>query len=293
MTVNTTREPSFFRSFLFGGMAHLLEVGSGGHILDRIKVHCEKQGTTASIMKNARDIFAQGGVKAFYKGLRWNLFLSAFKGSHGWVINNLSNRFVSLFIKESERKSLLYPASVSLVTAAIEGTFVITPVERMKTIEMTSEKSVLSTLTYFKKHGLPFFFVGLPSVVFRQSVTWTSYLCFYDRYKAMVENYKSFQCISLVDKIGVAALTGASVCLVNSPIDFYKTHKQMLDSLPEKNPLENIKHLISKYGVTAFYSNLKIKVLRSSFSCVVIISTLDYTNTLPMNMRMGECKPTY
>ena len=282
------REPSFTRSFLFGGTAHAFEVFLGGHVLDRIKVHSEAYGSTASITKNARQIIGRGGIWSLYKGFRWNVLLSFCKGSHGWVINNFSNRLIDSMIPNSKRDSLLFSLSVSITTAVIEGTLIITPLERMKIVEMTSERSkIVSAFHCFKNYGPQFFFVGLHSVVFRQSITWASYLCFYDKYKIALESYKSEKPITLINKIGVALLTGASVCLVNAPIDFYKTQKQMFYSLPKNTSLENIKYLLSQYGLRAFYSNLRVKMLRSSFSCVVVMSTLDYAHALPRSMRIA------
>jgi hypothetical protein len=285
--IGNTREPSFAHSSFFGGLAHGLEVLSGGHVLDRIKVHCETAGKTAGIMKSYQEIISKEGITSLYKGFKWNVLLSTFKGSSGWLINNFSNRTMSEIVPQSLKKSAIFPLSVGLMTAMIEGALIITPLERIKIIEMTTDsRSPLSLAKIFKKHGPAFFFVGLQTVIFRQSITWCSYLCFYDFYKRKIEKYSN--AIPSTHGVAIAALTGSSVCFVNSPLDFYKTQKQMLHALPNKNMFNNIKYLISKFGIQSFYSNLRIKILRSSFSCIFIVSFLDYMNALPLNMKVTK-----
>ena len=286
-------EPSPLRAYVFGGAAHGAEVAIYGHVLDRIKVQCESQGRCQTIPHVFRQIL-QEGKSNLYKGFKWNLLISTVKGSHGWVLNNFANRLVTNFMPQiADEKSFKYPITVGIVTATMEGVFIITPLERMKTVEMTSNlfkqnKVLASTQQALKEKGAKFFFTGLSSVILRQIVTWTSYLCFYDLYKSKIEHAKNGGAITYRDKVFVAGLAGTSACLVTSPIDFYKTQKQMLDSLPTSNSTaKNVKYLISKYGLRSFFSGFSCKIVRSSLSSVVVFSILDYTNSLPKRMRMA------
>ena len=283
LSIYARKEPSLLRSFAFGGAACALDMIVWKHALDRIKVHSEARGTTASVVRAAQEIFLQGGMGAFYKGLRWNLALAFFKGSCGWMVNNIAHRFVSLFVKKPEEGFCAYSFSVGVVTGGM-GAFMITPIERLKILEMTSTRPSLSIGQCFRRHGPSFFFVGLSSVALRQSVTWAGSLYFYRRYKALAKEYTSRQSLLFVHKVGISLLTGASVCFVDAPIDFYKTHKQMLSSLHKKSPAKNIKTLVSRYGVVGFYCNMRVKMVQSCFSYAVTLSVLDLTNTLPTSM---------
>jgi hypothetical protein len=267
-----------WRSFFYGGIAHGLEVSTIGHVFDRIKVYSESRGKSVGLHKTFGKIITTGGYKCLYKGLRWNILLSVFRGSAGGALDNFSNRSVEHLIPYSEGKSLIYPVAVGLTTATVVGSLIISPLERLKTLEMTSNIGENGDRFQFMrklKKEPRFFFVGLPSVLLWQSVTQVSYLYFYNMYRSRFEDYRASTntLISNVDKIGIAALTGGSVCVINSPIDFYKTHRQMSDSLPKgTTTIENIKYLITKFGVRSFYSNFSTKLLRSSMSCIIIIS---------------------
>jgi hypothetical protein len=255
-------------------------------------VQNESQGKFQNISQALRQIF-QNGRASLYKGFKWNLFGSAVKGSHGWMINNFANRIVENVMPQlPEDRSLTFPFAVGVITATIEGTLIITPLERMKTIEMTSNllkhNGVIASIRQIhQEKGVKFFFTGLSSVVLRQITSWSSYLVFYDLYKSQIECLKKDETIAQTDKIFVAGLTGTSACFITAPVDFYKTQKQMVDSLPRDNTtLKNVLHLISKYGVKAFYSGFSSKAIRSSLSSIVIFSILDSTGSLPARMRI-------
>lgn len=273
--------PAFYHSFVGGALAYLLELATLGQLLDRVKTEQEAFPQLRGISAVTRSIYQKGGIQAFYSGIMPNLFLSSTKGAFGWTINNGCYRLmIRLSSKGSEKKyPYLFAGLLGVSSALVESVCLIAPLERVKTVQMTSSKSLKEHL---KLEGPLFFVRGLKRVFLRQSVSWVTYLVFYQKIKnTLIKNPQ--HPVMLWKKIQIGAITGAAVSLIVSPLDFLKTQAQKATfSVAEQMP--NVYHLYKKYGIRAFYSNLKIKMIRTSWSSVVVVIVLDYFQALPGSM---------
>ncbi len=153
---NELSSPSYHHSFLAGGFAHSCELLMLGQCLDRIKVEQEIRADL-NIRDAIASIWKQGQWESFYRGLKWNLISSALKGSFGWSLHNLSNRFVmSIYAqKDPKHPSFYFSVLVGAGVAFLETSLILCPLERLKTFEMTNHSKVND---YIKKKSLSFFF---------------------------------------------------------------------------------------------------------------------------------------
>ena len=280
--------PPFYLSFLSGVVAHAYEVSSLGHILDRIRVEQEVH-PQLTLRKAVLSIWKKGRWNAFYRGLRWNIGLSAMKGGFGWSLHNVSNRFM---LGVCHQKDPLHPSfpfviAVGLGSAFLETTLILCPLERLKTVEMThNSKQIFTVNEYIKKEGIQFFYRGWKLVMLRQSCSWISYLGIYQHLRHSFLAYNEDRSLSLIQKVFLGGITGGVVAVINAPLDLLKTRAQKANPLHSKGVFFAVRSVLDKHGWRGLYSGLSMKVGRHIWSSASILIILDQLQALPSNMKI-------
>lgn len=274
------------RSMLAGSVAHSIELLTLGQFLDRIKVEKEARPHLQSIKDAFKHIWQQGGWREFYKGFRANMALSVLKGSTGWGIHHLCNRQVLKIYPQKDKRlpSMSFTMLVGCTTGFIETSFILCPLERLKTYEMTSQGyHPLKNVKLVSSSGLKFMYKGWTPLLLRQTVSWTSYLVTYQKLRQAFLSRSST--LTIQEKITLAVSTGAIVACINAPFDLLKTQLQQADVNHEK--MWKKAHTIHlQYGWRGMYRGLTIKLIRNIWSSVCIILTLDQMNAFPANMKI-------
>lgn len=273
------------RSMLAGSVAHSIELLTLGQILDRIKVEKEARPQLQAIKDAFKQIWLQGGWREFYKGFRANAALSILKGSSGWGIHHLCNRqFLRIYPqKDTHFPSVGFTTLVGCATGFIEASFILCPLERLKTYQMTSKGHSLKNVRIISNSGLKFMYQGWTPLLLRQTVSWTSYLITYQAFRQAFLNRSSS--LTMQEKIALSISTGAVVACINAPFDLLKTQLQQAHNTHEKM-WQKAHKIHFQYGWKGMYRGLTIKLIRNIWSSVCIILTLDKMNAFPANMKI-------
>ncbi|MBN9377725.1 MAG: hypothetical protein BGO14_11575 [Chlamydiales bacterium 38-26] len=287
MTVQDTTHTNHLlaRSMLAGSVAHSIELFTLGQILDRIKVEKEARPQLRSIKEAFKHIWKQGEGKEFYKGFRANIALSILKGSTGWGIHHLCNRQILRIYPQKDKHfpTVGFTTLVGCMTGFIETSFILCPLERFKTYEMTSKGQALKNVRIISNSGLKFMYKGWTPLLLRQTVSWASYLVTYQKLRQAFLNRSSS--LTMQEKITLSASTGAIVACINAPFDLLKTQLQQANVTDEKM-WQKAYTIHRQYGWKGMYRGLTIKLIRNIWSSVCIILTLDKMNAFPANMKI-------
>jgi Mitochondrial carrier protein len=283
--------PPLARSFLAGSLAHLIETISLGHLLDRIKVQQEALPHLNTTQKAVKSLLETNtsSWSVMYRGLRWNMALGVLKGAFGWTIHNFCNRQATLILPQKNPllPSMPFTALVGCTTAIVESTFILCPLDRLKTFEMTDKSQQKSNIVdAIKKGGVRFVYRGWNLMTLRQGISWVSYLETYQTLRKRMLKQEPTHSLSVAQKILLGCGTGSIAACLNAPVDLIKTQAQQWDPLGPKKLSSIIASTFSTYGWKGMYNGLSVKLLRNAWSTTVIILTLDALNALPQNMRI-------
>ena len=223
-------------------VSQLAELLTLGHVFTRIATEqqarppriqdCTQSSrpmTSFHPLSTGRQLYVSGGLKELYLGLRWNVFSSCGKAVSRWSLTNLLytgyDQHVPRYFQDN------YPwitaPAIGFMAAFLETTFILCPLESMRTKEMTSSlaaehaqaesSSLVGKLTR-----------GWDRVFTRQLAAWISYLTAYDVIRNFAISHLKdddaptpFHIKALV---GIA--TGATSCCVTTPIDMLRTQVQ-------------------------------------------------------------------
>eukprot|EP01120_Amphizonella_sp_Union-15-10_P004303 TRINITY_DN14933_c0_g1_i1.p1 TRINITY_DN14933_c0_g1~~TRINITY_DN14933_c0_g1_i1.p1 ORF type:complete len:291 (+),score=20.99 TRINITY_DN14933_c0_g1_i1:39-875(+) len=275
-------EPSFSFSLIAGGIGQAAELLTLGHILTRIATEQQAHPST-SLLNSTRSIYNKGFTE-FYRGLRWNLVLSALKGGTRWGLNNSLFAFYTKLFPGSNK---LVPAIVGVTGAAIETTFVLCPFESLRTREMTTnwQNGQLEMYKVVKAVGPKIFVVGWPRIFIRQTVNWVSYLMIYDTLRNTAKKASGKENLTLPYKIFVASGTGIFAAIFATPFDMLRTQIQK-DKPLGINLWNSTKIVYTRYGLYGLYSSLLCRIMRSCWYSVITLLTMDYLQALPQRMKL-------
>jgi len=281
--------PSWYISGIFGSLGQVTELTLAGQVLSRIITH-QQAHPHLSLIRSINSIYTQNGFLSFYKGYRWNLAMSICKGFTRWSFNNFLFSFCDKTLPSSLQSqfSWLIPLLVGLGGAALETTLYLCPLESLKTREMTETNWKQKTFMWqvIRAEGLRIFFRGWTGLFPRQAVTWATYLMVYDKYRAWIISLRRGKGILMRDKLMLNFMTGATAAVLTTPLDLYKTQRQKLDPIQEKNIILSFKSLAKNYGIVGIYRSLPIRIIRSGVYAVATFTVMDFFNALPKRMKL-------
>lgn len=279
--------PPWYISGFFGSLGQVTELAIAGQFLSRVATY-QQANPHVGLRQSIVNIQAQEGLRGFYKGFRWNVGMSVCKGFTRWSFNNLMfSVFGSRIPKEiQERHSWVLPVIVGVGGAALETTLYLCPLESMKTREMTEKwGSKTHMWRVVRTEGYSIFFRGWTGLFPRQAITWGTYLVAYDKYRALVISLREGKPARAIDKILMNFMTGATAALLTTPLDLYKTQRQKVDPIKNKNLLSSMQSLIQSYGWQGVYRSLPMRVTRSGFYAIATFTVMDFFNALPSRMK--------
>lgn len=271
--------PSLQRSMVAGAAAHMIEILTLGHILDRLKIDRE------AFLDRKSFLFSK---QSLYKGLLWNLLSSGSKGSFGWVIHNLSIRIMSqnFPLENPSRPSFFFTFATGLLSGTLESLVILCPLERIKIVEMTQNESMpFKVKEFIKREGFLSLYRGWDRMIFRQSISWVSYLFSYQVLREhFLVNHKD-EPLPICKKMQLGFLTGAFAACISAPFDLLKTQAQKAHSA-DISLQQTAQKIFHSYGVQGFYRGLPFKLLRNAWSSMVVLLVLQHLKALPKHMEI-------
>jgi hypothetical protein len=284
----SSSNPSWYISGVFGSLGQLTELTLAGQVLSRIMTLQQAQ-PSLSIRESIRTIYAENGFKSFFKGYRWNAGMSVCKGFTRWSFNNAMFAVCEKYISKETQKN--YPSLIPLMAgmggAMLETTLYLCPLESLKTREMTeSWKGKNHMWHVIRSEGAAIFFKGWTGLFPRQAITWATYLIVYDKYRQFIMSLREGKPARTIDKFFMNFMTGATAALLTTPLDLYKTQRQKVDPIQEKNIVSSFLALIERYGIRGLYRSLPMRITRSGVYAVATFTVMDFFNALPNRMRV-------
>jgi len=114
----------------------------------------------------------------------------------------------------------------------------------------------------------------------------TSSLLVYDKYRDLVMFFRKGKQATIMDKFAMNFMTGATAASLTTPFDLYKTQKQKVKPIKEKNLLLSMQLLIQNYEWQGVYRSLPMRVARSGFYAMATFTVMDFFNALPNRMKV-------
>lgn len=279
--------PSIYLSVFAGGAAHFAETVTFGHLVDRLMVQQQAFPAIRSILESFRSIYHNEGKSGFYKGFRWNVLSSAAKGAGGWtILNTCSNGLSFIFPqKNSSDPSFQFNALLASNTAIIETTLLLGPFERLKIVEMTALER-LQTLKMARDGGRKFIYRGWSVMVVQKSLSWLSYLTFYQHHRRYFFNGEDERSLSTSQKMALGFGTGCFIASFSTPLDLLKTQLQKHSTIDVPSIPSIITSIYRAHGYKGFFRGLPLRIIRTGWSGAVITLVLDRLNAFPIGMKI-------
>ena len=226
-------------------MAELLTLG---HVFTRIATEQQARppvqdaaGTvrpTTSFypLLTGRRLYAHGGFNELYLGLRWNILSSCGKAVSRWSLVNVLYTAYHENVPTQVRKRYPWIAAptIGFTAAFLETTFILCPLESMRTKAMTSALAANPRM-HARTDSLSLvgkLTSGWDRVFTRQVVAWITYLTAYDAIKGIVisttKDGDNPAPTPLYIKAIIGVATGATSCCVTTPIDMLRTQVKIL-----------------------------------------------------------------
>ena len=213
-----------------------------GHVLNRIATAQQAHVPNPPLFRTVSKLYERGGLWEFYKGLRWNMMSSCGKAATRWTLTGSLYHGVELFVPRSLRNCWFWndAVAVGVSAAVIETTFVLTPLESFRTLEMTTtsqdHRKAVGDST--RHRGLfRTITAGWDRVFFRQLTSWVAYLVGYDVVKSWVIGKNPQEAsadkrpsATLPQKVAVGVGTACVASLFTTPLDMLRTQAQMAGS---------------------------------------------------------------
>eukprot|EP00598_Pedospumella_elongata_P007084 CAMPEP_0184975744 /NCGR_PEP_ID=MMETSP1098-20130426/6891_1 /TAXON_ID=89044 /ORGANISM="Spumella elongata, Strain CCAP 955/1" /LENGTH=284 /DNA_ID=CAMNT_0027498515 /DNA_START=36 /DNA_END=890 /DNA_ORIENTATION=- len=249
------------KDLLTGGVLQCIEAGTLGLPFEVWKTHMgtyRKQTT----MEAFRNVYAKGGVKAFWSGWQPKLVESFLKGG------------ILLFAKDAVIRSMTN-FGASEVTAGLVGGFaggcaqvvVMGPCTFLVTAAVTGDKSISfyqRSVDVYKSRGIGGFYQGGTALLLRQGSNWASRQGLTDIVRELLKKRHVHDGASTKDvKLSVAeeamsGIIGGALSTWNQPFEVLRIEAQAsaAKGLPPRNIVQTCKHIVSEAGVLGLFQGV-------------------------------------
>ena len=214
-----------------------------------------------------KDIFRQGGVQAFFRGLGPALLMAP-----GMVVQ---------YVAYDELRHFLPTIPAACIAGALDITLK-TPFERMKTrSQAAAHHSILATVTKeVRAHGLSSLWGGYGATLMRDIPYVAIYWCTYDTMRSLLRadaaDRSPSRRVALSFLSGVVAGTVAATLV--TPADVIKTQIQVR---PNASVWTVLSGLAARGSVGAFFVGLSARLIRTPLYAGITLSSFE---TLKMRM---------
>lgn len=249
------------KDLLTGGVLQCIEAGTLGLPFEVWKTHMgtyRKQTTIEAF----RNVYAKGGVKAFWSGWQPKLVESFLKGG------------ILLFAKDAVIRSMSN-FGASEVTAGLVGGFaggcaqviVMGPCTFLVTAAVTGDKSISlqqRTIDIFKTRGIGGFYQGGTALLLRQGSNWASRQGLTDIVRELlkkrhVRDGASTKDVKLsVTEEAMSGIIGGALSTWNQPFEVLRIEAQAAAAkgLPPRNIVQTCKHIVAEAGVLGLFQGV-------------------------------------
>ncbi len=251
------------------------------HPFDCVKTNWQAAPHLPSASKVAQQIYADKGIRGFYAGALPNGTRMVIKQSYRFPMMVSFPEFYSTRLPEGVKKNLPHAEdALTGVTIASLESGVITPLERLKVMIMTSDKANRSVLKFFsenKSHVFQELFRGFKACFLRQVVTWSTFSvadAFFKKKARELTNKKEKEALDFPSLMGVSLLVGAVNTAAVMPFDFVKTQLQKQNPL-QQGVTSTMRHFIKERGLSALYTGWRVKMVHYMLHSAYTVTLLD------------------
>lgn len=271
------KKPTIPFTVFSGAVMAAIELLTLGHILDRIKTHQQAHPRTSGY-KAMRTIYNLKGIPGFYTGIRWNLITHCGKAGFRWLAMKELDEFCYYALPKDLVKK--YPAlqktALAISVSVIESSLLVCPAESFKTKEMTQANATsFKVFQWIKHHGFKTMYEGWDAVLFRQAISWSSFLVSYDIVNRSTLEYTGQLKLNLIQQFFVGAMAGAINVACTTPIDTVKTQMQKINPLHKSTIFSAIPDFYRQNGLKAFYSGFAVRLLRSTWYAGITLTMME------------------
>lgn len=265
---NRIRPP--FEKIVIGPILELGSMLSLGHYMESLKI--AKQSSGLSYKRIAINNWKLDGIFSIYRGFFPFGLLQMGKGlpvlfTQGEVKYQLDKSGYNL---SNNKKNI-----ISGISAGITQSFVLTPLQRLKTIAITDTNSygfnsfsILKDL--IKNEGLSSLYKGLGPMMYKRSIDWgirfgTMSLIETQFKKTRGQDYN----LTNYEKI-ISGFTCGMVSCISIPLDVWLANSQKYNT-NSNSSYEVIKDLINKEGFKSLTRGLGMRIIHSGYHSAWII----------------------
>lgn len=218
---------------------------------ENLKTQMQFQGNRQSIRQTADNIYKNGGIYSFYRGLSPVLFFN---------IPKVISRFYAYDFSKNYLQTKNIKGNINIILSGlfagfVESTLVTVPSETIKTKMI--KNSSLKTKDIIKQEGLKGLYQGYTPTLIRQSLNQASRFLFYQHYKDYItQKNKKF---SPYHSLQGGVFAGIFSVIISTPADVLKT--QMQEGKKEKI-IPIIKNIYKEFGIRGFWRGSLARMLR-------------------------------
>ena len=124
---------------------------------------------------------------------------------------------------------------------------------------------------------------GLSVTASKLSINWSTSLGIYSCVNRILSNQNTITS-KPAKRMILGAVTGSATSLITAPLELVITQIQKANA--NNSTSNEMKHIYHSYGLKGFYNGFSPKILRATWSSVVVIYVLDLFAALPPNMQI-------
>jgi len=246
-----------------------------GQFCERIRVERQAFPQEESLRETASRLYAQGGVRKFYEGLKWSLWTQCSKNALRWMMLAKVDRCYASCLPSNWKKDkpALQATCVGLSMALAE-TSLVTVTELMKTLHMTTRVSQKpQLLEIVKTRGLGALYQSWSVVFMRNSVAWIAYLVTPIKLSAFFSKPNE---VNVAQDFAINGLAGGLNVLMITPFDMVKTQLQKENALKVQNFVYAVQKIHRLYGLKAFWNGAGIKMVHNVWYAAVMLTAMKH-----------------
>lgn len=230
-----------------------------------------------SLTQEIKDIYVHSGLKGYYKGCIPNLIKYSARNIYRWPLMMYLPAFYNQYASAVHSKLL-----TALTLGNLESVL-FSPFERLKTFLVTQSSRTHPIYYFFKNNKFKEYYRGLVPSLYKQNVTWLSFLYFDYEFKKFLVYLKSKRSNDNVPikldfiEINIVSLMVA-ICntIFTLPFDYVKTNAQK-ESFIQINGVMRFLYTESKnYGILILYSGWRAKLLHYVIQATFNVHLLYY-----------------
>jgi len=257
------------------------------HPLETIRVQLQANERVAA-SKIVKSTFQRFGFKGFYAGFTPNMCRCTLKNMYRWPLMiycpDLAKRMLSK--KVVKKYDGIHKICGGFMIAMVDAVL-LCPFDRLKVYLMTNFSKDRSLRNIFMSPGkLRSVFVGLDLQIYRQVLSWITFLFFEYRFRNLAKEMKGIEKNQLLDipaRFLASSAVGVINCLIILPVDMLKTRYQMaghdLTLVRKRSISATAKQIYKEGGLRHFYAGWNVRILQYLVQSFAFGQLMDFLET--------------